>query len=117
VGLFDGVQDAMFSAVTTTFGDIAIWTPLNLAELDKPAEPITGAVLLNSPSEVSTLFGIEYEPETVYLEFNRKTFEGLKESVDKKNPEPILFKGVNYWVKNIRSKYDGQCMIAELVKD
>lgn len=102
----------MFDAITTTFGDSATWTPL-----DSASPPVTAAVLLNSPSEIATLFGIEYDPETVYIEFKRSAFDGLKKSVDKKQAEPILFKGVNYWVKHIRSKYDGQCLVAELVID
>lgn len=112
MGLFDGVQNAMFDAVTATFGNTAIWTPLN-----NPDQPITAEVLENSPSEVATLFGIEYEPETVYIEFKRSAFEGIKLSVDRKSAELIFYKGVNYWVKTIRSKYDGKCLIAELVKD
>lgn len=109
----------MFDAITTTFGDSATWTPLNNPASPGAPEkpPITAAVLLNSPSEVSTLFGVEYQPETVYIEFKRSAFEGLKESVDQKNVEPILFKGVNYWVKKVWSKYDGQCLVAELVQE
>jgi hypothetical protein len=112
MGLFDGVQNAMFDAITTTFGDSATWTPLN-----NPNAPKTADVLFKSASEVAQFFGVEYQPENVYIEFKRSAFDGLKEAVDAKSPEPVIYKGVNYWVKNVLAKWDGNILVAELVID
>lgn len=133
MNLFDGIQNAMFDTITATFGIDAFWVPSQApaAPVTQPdpeaanvsqgapeaPQPIAGRVLFRSPAEVSTLLGIEYQPETFYIEFKRSVFAGLKALVDAKSPETITIEGVSYWVRNVYPRFDGQDLIAELIKD
>ena len=117
--LFEGIQDSLFDVVTNTFGVECSWIPSNMEPDPETGETPaqTAEVLYKSPAEVSTLLGIEYQPETRYIEFKRSVFPGLKELVDAKEAETVTIDGVVYWVRNAYPRFDGQTIIAELIKD
>lgn len=102
MNLFDGMQKAMFSTVTNTFGYSATWLP-STGGLTKSAK-----VLLNEPTKEHELAGITYTPTTYIVEWWGEDWEGLKESIDYGNSEQVEVNGKTYDVRAVTLLYDGK---------
>lgn len=102
MNLFDGMQKAMFSTVTNTFGYDATWLP-SAGGLTKSTK-----VLLKEPTKEHELAGITYTPTTYIIEWWGEDWEGLKESIDYGNPEHVEVNGKTYDVRAVTLLYDGK---------
>ena len=102
MNLFDGMQKAMFSTVTNTFGYDAAWLPSAGGSAKR------ARVLLKEPTKEHELAGMTYTPTTYVVEWWGEDWEGLKESIDYGNSEQVEVNGKTYDVRAVTLLYDGK---------
>lgn len=108
LNIFDRLQDVSFNVVTLTMGYDATWSPSGGGPVK------TGRVLFNNPTESKKLSEVEYDPFAYRMEFKKGVFDGLKESTDQNTIETVTINSVNYYVRQVATKYDGNTLIATL---
>lgn len=111
--IFDGIRDKAHDVVTNTMGYTASWLPSDSAD---GAEPLMAKVLFNKPTGKEKVDEYEYDPYKYNMEYRNDFFPGLKENVDKKKNESVFISNVEYYVRAVHAKYDGNTMVAELYK-
>lgn len=105
---FDILQENSFNVVTATMGYDAAWTPLEGGDAQQ------GRVLFKDPTEMSELAGMEYSPVGFMMEYRFGAFSGLFESVRIGNPEKVSVNGIMYYVRDVKSVYDGKTFRAKI---
>lgn len=110
MGFFDDHRDGMFDVVTATMGTPATWAPSG------GGATLTADVLFNDPNTFRKLGEIEYDPTHSWCEWRKPFFPGLKESVDSGTDENLTIEGQSYYIRTIRTKYDGNNVYAVLQK-
>lgn len=107
---FDALQESSFDIITNTMGYDATWLPY------EGGAQQTGRVLFKDPTEVHELSGVEYSPVGYMMEYRRGVFNGLFEAVRKQILEQVTIDGIAYYVRDIKSSYDGKTYRAMLDK-
>ncbi|MCO5238864.1 MAG: hypothetical protein M9904_02305 [Chitinophagaceae bacterium] len=111
--IFDGMRDKAHDVVSNTMGYTASWLPSDSTDGD---EPLTARVLFNKPTDKEKVDGYEYDPYRYMMEYRNDFFPGLKDRVDSNRNETVFISGIEYYVRSIAAKYDGNTLIAELYK-
>jgi hypothetical protein len=106
--VFDALQNNSFDIITQTMGYDATWTPL------VGGAQVTARVLFKDPTEMHELGMVEYSPVGYMMEYRRGTFDGLFESTRNGYTEEVSVNGIAYYVRDIKSSYDGKTYRAKL---
>lgn len=114
MSFFDSIQNTVFQITTNTFGDSAIWLPL-----DKSPQQ-SGKVLYKDATAKMTLDQNDYNVERYVMEYKAGDFAGLFESVARANNEKVTIsysdgRQANYWVKRCEKLFDGKTIKAFLL--
>jgi len=110
MGLFDGIQAAVFSTANQVFGDTAVWTPSISG-----SNSITEQVLFknpNDPIQIGETDKYEYRPFDYSFEYFEGQFPNLKESVESGNTELVTVKGFELYIRRVIAKFDGKTYTA-----
>lgn len=110
MSIFDDHRDSMFDVVTGTIGIPATWIPSG------EGDTLTANVLFNDPNTFRKLGEMQYDPTNSWCEWRKPFFPGLKESVDSGTDEQLVIEGDTYYIRTIRTKYDGNNIYAILQK-
>ena len=116
LNFFDSIQKTAFEIVTNTFGYPATWTPSN-SETELSAK-----VLYKDATEKQGLGDIDFNDCRYLMEYKAGDFPGLVEMVQNvDNTETVKIETtvgtvLEFFVKNIETKYDGKTIIAFLIQ-
>jgi hypothetical protein len=105
---FDNIQKAVFGIVGKTFGVPAVWTP----SAGEPSQNAT--VLFNDPSYSWKVSKVEFNPNHYTMEYKWTDFVGLKAAVDDAQTEVVAVDGTEYYVRSVKTLFDGKTYEATL---
>lgn len=114
MNLFDQLRDKAVAVVTHNMGYTATWIPADHSDTQ------TAEVLYKTPNESLKELGRHDELKyyDYQIDYNKKFFVGLKESVDTGTSEVITIAlpegNKNFHVENIDATHDGNTLIAYL---
>lgn len=111
MNVFDSLKLRVFDKVVGTMGYDAEWVSSE-SGLSNFAR-----VGYKDPSEKAELSGIDsWNPDEPFMEYRTEFFVGLKEAVDAGKAEFVLIDGKGYFaVKEVKTKFDGDCFMARLI--
>lgn len=116
MGFFDAFQTTAFNIITNTFGVTATWVPA------LGREPFTAEVLYKDPTEKQTLIDSDFDIESCLMEYKMGDLPGFKEAVNSGGTiQTVTIQDgdnapVEYWAKEVTSKYDGKTLIAKIAR-
>lgn len=109
MSLYDGPRRAAHTTIKTIHGEPAVWTPSGVPG----AEPVTGLILVRTPTKIEKLNGLEYSPFSYFLEWQKEGFIGLFEAIRGGSLESVYVNGERYVSRSADARVTGkgyECM-------
>lgn len=106
---FDNLQNLIFDTTKDLFGFECSWTAQD------GGASYTGKVHFKNPTQKLKDIGVEFDPTNWEMEYRFGDFDGLQERVEARNSkEKVTVDGVEYYVINIDTDWDGKTYTAKL---
>ncbi|SHN45925.1 hypothetical protein [Chitinophaga sp. CF418] len=102
MNLFDGLQAAAQSIVSSTFGYDATWTP------STGGDTLSARVLFISPTDLEKVSDQEYVSAGPRMEYFSGQFPGLLDLVLDRSLEVVTVNGIQYRSVHGKADYDGK---------